>query len=145
MIDRDQWLLRPASERHLSYAEWLDRPTDAPRPAKNADNKPPKELSPGEEAFARCCQVYKLTPEREYIFAEGRKWAFDYAWPDRKLAVEIEGGTEFGKSRHSKGDGFERDARKYNAAALQGWAVLRFSTGMVMSGEAIDTVLGLMK
>jgi len=59
--------------------------------------------------------------------------------------VEIEGGTRFGKSRHSRGDGFERDARKYNAAALLGWRILRFTTAMVISGEAIDVVRGWAK
>jgi len=102
--------------------------------------KIPKKLSEGEEMFALHCSIYHLTPEREYKFADGRKWAFDFAWPEKKIAVEIEGGTAFGKSRHSRGEGFEKDVRKYNAAALLGWRVLRFTTAMVVSGEAIDSV-----
>jgi hypothetical protein len=31
-------------------------------------------------------------PTREYVFAPPRKWRFDFAWPDIKLAVEINGG-----------------------------------------------------
>jgi very-short-patch-repair endonuclease len=102
--------------------------------------KIPKALSEGEEQFALHCKIYKLKPEREYVFAAPRKWAFDFAWPEKKIAVEIEGGTAFGKSRHSRGEGFEKDVRKYNAAALLGWRVLRFTTAMVVSGEAIDSV-----
>jgi very-short-patch-repair endonuclease len=102
--------------------------------------KIPKALSEGEEQFALHCQIYKLKPEREYIFAAPRKWAFDFCWPEKKIAVEIEGGTAFGKSRHSRGDGFVNDCRKYNTAAARGWAVLRFTTAMVISGEAVDTV-----
>lgn len=100
----------------------------------------PKALSAGEELFALHCTVYGLTPHREHKFQESRKWSFDFAWPAVKLAVEIEGGTTFGKSRHSQGKGFEEDARKYNTAALMGWRVLRFTTEMVKTAEAIDTV-----
>jgi hypothetical protein len=53
----------------------------------------------------------------------------------------VEGGTSFGKSRHSKGEGFEKDAAKYNRAAREGWVVLRYSTRMVTDGSAIDEVL----
>lgn len=100
----------------------------------------PKSLSPGEEAFLLHCNAYGLSPVREHRFCE-RKWRFDFAWTDKKIAVEVEGGTNFGKSRHSKGEGFERDAAKYNRAAREGWIVLRYSTRMVMDGRAIDEVL----
>ena len=40
--------------------------------------KIPKALSEGEEQFAQHCQIYKLTPEREYVFAAPRLWRFDY-------------------------------------------------------------------
>lgn len=100
----------------------------------------PKPLSTGEETFAQHCQCYRLTPEREHQFCS-RGWRFDFAWPVKKVAVEVEGGTSFGKSRHSRGAGFERDCQKYNRAARDGWIVLRYSTAMVISGEAIDEVL----
>ena len=105
--------------------------------------KAPKPLSPGEEAFALHCRAHNLAPVREHRFCEGRKWAFDFAWPETKIAVEIEGGTAFGRSRHSKGQGFVNDCQKYNAAARLGWKVFRFTTEMVMAGEAIDEVVSL--
>lgn len=101
----------------------------------------PLPASSGEEMFSVHCRCYKLTPEREYVFAPPRKFRFDFAWPDMRLAVEIEGGTLFGKSRHSRGAGFVRDCEKYNLATLAGWSVLRFTTEMVQSGNAIDTVM----
>jgi len=103
--------------------------------------KIPQPLSPGEETFALHCHAHNLTPEREYKFCEGRKFAFDFAWPERLIAVEIEGGTSFGKSRHSRGNGFETDCVKYNIAARLGWKVLRYSTAMVIKGQAITDVL----
>ena len=80
-------------------------------------------------------------PVREFAFAApARKWRFDFAWPDGKLAVEVEGGTRFGLSRHSRGAGFDKDAEKYNEAAIRGWTVLRFSAAMVLSGEAVRVI-----
>ena len=36
----------------------------------------------------------KLPPfEREFRFASPRRWRFDFCWPERKVAVEIEGLT----------------------------------------------------
>jgi very-short-patch-repair endonuclease len=75
-------------------------------------------------------------PEREYRFCE-RRWRFDFAWPDFRLAVEAEGAT-FANGRHSRGTGYEKDCEKYNAAALQGWAVLRFTGKMIKDGSAIE-------
>jgi very-short-patch-repair endonuclease len=103
-------------------------------------NKMPQPLSVGEETFADHCKAYGLWPVREFAFATeiGRNWLFDFAWPKEKIAVEVEGGTKHGFSRHSRGNGFEKDCRKYNAAAMLGWRLFRFTTKMVMSGEAID-------
>ncbi len=101
--------------------------------------KIPKALSEGEEQFAQHCQIYKLTPEREYVFAAPRLWRFDFAWPDKKIAVEIEGGV-WSKGRHTRPKGFISDCSKYNMAAILGWRVFRFTTDMVVNGWAIDTV-----
>jgi very-short-patch-repair endonuclease len=78
-------------------------------------------------------------PVREYRFDPQRRWRFDFAWPDRMLAVEIEGGTWSG-GRHTRGSGYEADLEKYNAAALSGWTVLRFSGGQVRDGCAIRVI-----
>lgn len=78
-------------------------------------------------------------PEREFRFHPQRKWRFDFAWPDRKIAVEVDGGTWVG-GRHVQGAGFENDCRKMNAAALLGWRVLRFTSNMVLDGEAFSVI-----
>lgn len=106
-------------------------------------SKIPQALSVGEETFAMHCRAHELEPRREFQFCE-RLWRFDFAWPDEKVAVEVEGGTAFGKSRHSQGAGFEKDAAKYNRAARDGWIVLRYSTRMVESGEAIYEVVSVL-
>ena len=86
------------------------------------------------------CEVTGLpVPVAEHRFAAPRRWRFDLAWLDRMLAVEIEGGI-WTKGRHVRGKGFEKDMEKYNEAALAGWRTLRFSTGMVKDGRALETL-----
>lgn len=79
------------------------------------------------------------TPEREYFFAKPRRWRFDLAWPPLMLSAEVEGGT-WVNGRHSRGSGMRKDAEKYNAAALAGWKVLRFTGDMVNDGTAVRTL-----
>ena len=77
--------------------------------------------------------------QAEYRFDAFRRWRFDFAWPDLKLAVEVEGGTWAG-GRHTTGSGFEKDCEKYNSAAAQGWTVLRYTGGLIKSGAAIQQI-----
>lgn len=75
-------------------------------------------------------------PTPQHRFALPRRFAFDFAWPDRLVAVELDGGTWSG-GRHTRGAGFERDAEKLNLAAILGWTVLRFTAAAVRSGDAL--------
>lgn len=97
-------------------------------------------LSPGEEGFAFYCKLEGLMPTREHMFHPARKWRFDFAFQEAKLGIEIEGGT-WTAGRHNRGTGYEKDCRKYNAAVLLGWRVLRFTPSMVACGDAIKDVL----
>ena len=93
-------------------------------------------MTAGEDLFydhlALC--GYQL-PEREYRFCE-RRWRFDFAFVEQKIAVEIEGG-QWINGRHTRPQGYQNDIEKYNAAARLGWKVYRFTPDMVESGEAI--------
>lgn len=96
--------------------------------------------SPGEDALAWQLRVAGLpAPVREHRFDPSRRWRFDFAWPNRLVAAEVEGGS-FVAGRHSRGAGFEADCQKYNAAALAGWLVVRLTTGMVDDGRGLATV-----
>jgi very-short-patch-repair endonuclease len=79
----------------------------------------------------------QFMPVREYKFHKERKFAFDFAWPEQKIACEIEGGTDH-RSRHTSPEGYARDCEKYNEAALLGWRVYRFTGKQVKSMQAID-------
>jgi very-short-patch-repair endonuclease len=80
-------------------------------------------------------------PETEYRFHPTRKWRFDYAWPDLKLrlACEVDGAI-WTQGRHARGAGIEADAVKYSEAAIAGWRVMRVTTGMVKSGQALSLI-----
>ena len=96
--------------------------------------------SPLERMLARQIEDAGLPPPvREYRFAPPRRWRFDFAWPDRMLAVECEGGV-YSRGRHVRPDGFKRDAEKYNAAALAGWMVLRFTAQNIETQGAIAVI-----
>lgn len=93
--------------------------------------------SPLESAFDVQVRAARLPPPiPEHRFHPQRAWRFDRAWPEKKLAVELEGATHTG-GRHTRGAGFDADLEKYNEATLLGWAVLRFSAAFVRSGEAL--------
>jgi very-short-patch-repair endonuclease len=80
-------------------------------------------------------------PVRQYPFAKaiGRRWRFDFCWPERRLAVEVDGGIYSG-GRHVRGKGYEADCEKLNSAALQGWMALRVTAHMVSDGRAVRTI-----
>lgn len=62
----------------------------------------------------------------EYQFNETRKFRFDWAIIDLKIAIEFEG-IMSKKSRHTTVTGYSKDAEKYNLAQINGWTVLRYT------------------
>jgi very-short-patch-repair endonuclease len=81
-----------------------------------------------ERGFLCLCQHQNLPrPIPQYRFDPVRKWRFDFAWPDVRLAVEIDGGL-FSRGRHQRAAGYQADCEKFNAAMLAGWRVLRYTT-----------------
>lgn len=61
---------------------------------------------------------------KEYKFHPERRWRFDYAIPEHKIALEVEGGV-WTAGRHTRPQGFLGDIEKYNMATLMGWRVFR--------------------
>jgi hypothetical protein len=119
--------LTPGQAARLFSASAAARPSPR-RPAEAPD-------------LARLLRLYGLpAPVPQYRFARPRRWAFDWAYPDRKVAMEFEGGI-WSKGRHVRGRGYENDCRKYNEAAIMGWCVIRVTRRMVESGEWLLSVL----
>lgn len=87
-------------------------------------------------------QILRLKPETEYKFHPKRRWRFDFAFPEKMLAVEYEGiyFSRTGKSGHTALAGYRKDCEKYNEAVLLGWRVLRFTADMLRDGSALDQI-----
>jgi len=75
----------------------------------------------------------------EHRFHPTRRWRFDAAFPDRRVAVELDGGAWTG-GRHTRGKGFTGDCEKINAAQLLGWRVYRFVPAQLYGGEFMATL-----
>lgn len=76
-------------------------------------------------------------PVREFRFDAVRRWRFDLAWPGARVAVELDGGEWL---PHGGRHNTDADREKLNAAAAQGWRVLRFSGGQLDAapGACVD-------
>ena len=77
------------------------------------------------DVFTTICRIdLKVECVKEYKFHPTRRWRFDYAIPEHKIALEVEGGVWTG-GRHTSPKGFLGDIEKYNTATLMGWRVFR--------------------
>lgn len=81
-----------------------------------------------QKAFRQTCDAWCAAnhlpePCYEWRFHFERKWRFDVAWPDLRVAVEIHGGL-FRFGHHSRGKGFLDDREKIGEAQKLGWKVL---------------------
>lgn len=99
-------------------------------------------LSSGEELLAQHLVCYKIEYLREVALVPGRRWRWDFVVGD--LAIEVQGQV-WHKGGHTSGYGVTRDAQKLNAAVLAGYRPLIFTTQMVQSGEAIDTICSALR
>ena len=88
---------------------------------------------------AQIAAVGLPVPVLEHPVCAGRRFRFDLAWPDHKLACEVDGAT-WTHGRHTRGAGVERDCEKFSLAAIDGWCLLRVTTQMVRSGMALSLV-----
>lgn len=75
----------------------------------------------------------------EHRFDESRRWRFDFAIPTQKLGIEIHGAV-WVRGGHTRGQGFQDDREKMNAAQVLGWSVLEFTTQDVLQGRAAATI-----
>lgn len=72
----------------------------------------------------------------EYRFHPERRWRFDFAFPAKMVAVEVDGGSWIA-GRHTSGVGFYNDCEKMSVAAAMGWRVLRVTPKQIEEGKAL--------
>ena len=97
------------------------------------------------DAFTMLCKSELNTDcVKELQFCKGRRWRFDYALPDFKIALEVEGGI-FVHGRHTRPQGFYNDMEKYNTATTLGWVVVRTIPRELYTQKTLDLLLELIK
>jgi very-short-patch-repair endonuclease len=79
-------------------------------------------------------------PHPEFRFVPGRKFRADYAWPDERLLLEIDGGIYGGKGGHSSISGILRDMEKGNLASVHGYRVLRFTPDQLYEDRTLEMI-----
>lgn len=83
-------------------------------------------------------------PIAEYRFAPPRRWRLDYAWPDHRLALEVEGGLWTG-GRHFRGKGALADMEKYNTLAVMGWRLIRCTPTGLCDLATVQTIASALR
>lgn len=76
---------------------------------------------------------------KEMRFHPKRMWRFDYAIPEHRIAIEVEGGVWTG-GRHTRPKGFLGDIEKYNTATVMGWRLLRTTPEELVSKKTVDMI-----
>lgn len=94
-------------------------------PQNQVKNIPHGEPKPLRE-MKQVLKFMQIHFETEFKFMADRKFRFDIAIPESKIAIEYEG-LFSSKSRHTTVTGYTIDTQKYNLAQIEGWKILRYT------------------
>ena len=137
---RDQaknWFLLGAGDKALKTKFGISAASVRTHLKKSGVKKPKKE-SVGEESLSLAMKAAGIAFEREVMFHRERKWRFDFV-VHPMIAVEVEGGTR-GGGRHTRHAGFSADAVKYFEAQMAGYFLIRVTSEMVKTGDAMKMI-----
>lgn len=94
--------------------------------------------------FDKLCISHGLpAPVKEHRFHPVRRWRFDYAFVEQKVAVEIEGAV-WTRGRHTRGAGFLKDMEKYNTATVMGWKIYRMTPAHVSESIHYENIKSML-
>lgn len=125
-----RWLCREHHREHHA----APGPLTHQRPDARASGRATRDVGQIYPLVGLCRAAGLSLPIPEYRFDTVRRYRFDYAWPLRMVAVEIDGGV-WTQGRHTRGKGFIEDQRKGNLACKLGWFVLHYTPDRL--GECI--------
>ena len=92
--------------------------------------------SKAEELLKQSLIAAGYPPATGHPFHEYRGWEFDFAWPQIRLAIEVDG-----RGRHQRPKGEREDCEKLNAALEQGWRVLRYPAASVTAANRRERIV----
>ena len=96
-------------------------------------------------SFDTFCKAKGLPiPVAEHRFHPTRKWRMDWAWPEQRVALEIDGGV-WVRGAHGRGTGIVRDQEKGREAAALGWRILRCQPKELFTASVIDALTRALK
>jgi hypothetical protein len=75
-----------------------------------------------------CQSIGIPAPIVELRHIPGRRFRLDYAWPDHRIGLEVQGGI-WTRGKHSRGAGQKIDMEKNNLGILNGWRVFQCPPG----------------
>lgn len=115
---------------------------------KVKENKRSQHKSSYSNIFLPVCESLNIPkPEIEYHFHSSRNWRFDFAWPQQKVFLEIDGGI-WTTGGHNRGAQMLKTWEKENEAAILGWRCIRCQPDEVntfQTAELLKRALGLIK
>lgn len=138
----EEWLTEYQKRMKKPFVAGPDRQPVSFAPVRAEKRIAKLEPSRLEILFAQQIALLELPePVQQYAGAvPGRKYRIDFAWPERKCAVEVQGMAHRIKAR------FKADTEKMSLLVVHGWRVLPVSGDDVRSGRAVQwaaTLLGL--
>lgn len=95
-----------------------------------------KEKPRVEEVLAKALAAEGMEPEREFVFHPLREWAFDCAFPDQKIVIDIQG-----HRFHSKPEDRRNDYEKVSAATEAGYKVLLYPASKVLTKKYLPLIV----
>ena len=96
-------------------------------------------MNEGETLLAIHLEELGVPFERQYRYVPGRLFCADFAIPELRLLIEVQGGVYTGQA-HGSIKGILADLERGNHAALHGWRMMRFSTSDVKCGAAKEWI-----
>jgi|ERR1035437_5437648 very-short-patch-repair endonuclease len=100
-----------------------------------------KPIKPTQDTFTLALKAQTgIIAVKEYMFHDKRKWRFDYAIPDKKVAIEVDGGI-WSKGRHIQPKGMLGDMDKFNAAAVLGWRILKVTPQTLFNLSTFEMII----
>ncbi|PPL04930.1 endonuclease domain-containing protein [Parapedobacter indicus] len=109
------------------------------RGLKTHQSKKPKKQISTDFFCALVRSDIKVDIVKEHRFHPVRRFRFDYAILEYKIAIEQEGGI-WSNGRHTRGAGYKRDMEKYSLAAVDGWIVIRRTPDDLNTTETLNLI-----
>jgi len=109
-----------------------------PKPAKSKGKRVPAAVRYA--AFPDFCERMGLPrPVAELRFHSVRLWRMDFAWPEHRVYLEVQGGI-FTNGRHSRGAAMLKEWEKINTASGMGWRQILCQPKDLMTHATADYI-----